>query len=101
MEKERLSFCLLVLKLVSSSLTLDSLSLLTVFIESLLNSVTSGTMQFSSRRKKLATNPQTELYTQPLQFYVQPPLENISLSEFETFAVDRLKCKTVVSFSEI
>ncbi|XP_028279149.1 DNA primase large subunit [Parambassis ranga] len=53
-------------------------------------------MQFSSRRKKLATNPQTELYTQPLQFYVQPPLENISLSEFETFAVDRLKLlKTV------
>lgn len=44
----------------------------------------------------MAVNPQTELYGQPLQFYGQPPLENISLSEFETFAVDRLKLlKTV------
>eukprot|EP00064_Thunnus_orientalis_P010692 superscaffoldBa00001476_g10718 len=48
-------------------------------------------MQFISRRKKLNTNPQTELYGHPLQFYGQPPLENISLSEFETFAVERLK----------
>uniref|UniRef100_A0A8C9YXS3 DNA primase large subunit n=1 Tax=Sander lucioperca TaxID=283035 RepID=A0A8C9YXS3_SANLU len=48
-------------------------------------------MQFSSRRKKYNTNSQTELYLHPLQFYGQPPLENISLSEFEAFAVDRLK----------
>lgn len=57
----------------------------------------SGTMQFSSRRKKYNTNSQTELYLHPLQFYGQPPLENISLSEFEAFAVDRLKCKSWVS----
>ncbi|XP_059214789.1 DNA primase large subunit [Centropristis striata] len=48
-------------------------------------------MQFSSRRKKLNTNSQVELYAHPLQFYGQPPLENISLTEFEAFAVDRLK----------
>ncbi|TKS85460.1 E3 SUMO-protein ligase ZNF451 [Collichthys lucidus] len=51
----------------------------------------SGAMQFSSRRRKINANPQTELYGHALQFYGQPPLENISLSEFETFAVDRLK----------
>uniref|UniRef100_A0A674E357 DNA primase large subunit n=1 Tax=Salmo trutta TaxID=8032 RepID=A0A674E357_SALTR len=54
-------------------------------------------MQFYSRRKKLIGNAQTEqLYGHCLQFYGQPPIENISLSEFETFAVDRLKLlKTV------
>ncbi|XP_037128322.1 DNA primase large subunit [Syngnathus acus] len=53
-------------------------------------------MQFPSRRKKFAINPQKELYGLPLQFYGQPPLENISLTEFETFAVERLKLlKTV------
>ncbi|XP_017268330.1 DNA primase large subunit [Kryptolebias marmoratus] len=53
-------------------------------------------MQFTGRRNKFGTNLQTELYLQPLQFYGQPPLENISLSEFETFAVERLKLlKTV------
>ncbi|XP_077586270.1 DNA primase large subunit [Stigmatopora nigra] len=53
-------------------------------------------MQFSSRRKKFGTNPQSDLYGLPLQFYGQPPLENISLTEFETFAVERLKLlKTV------
>lgn len=50
-------------------------------------------MQFGGRRKKNSINPQSELYGQHLQFYGQPPLENISLSEFETFAVERLKCK--------
>ncbi|TMS04698.1 DNA primase large subunit [Larimichthys crocea] len=50
-----------------------------------------GAMQFSGRRRKINANPQTELYGHALQFYGQPPLENISLSEFETFAVDRLK----------
>ncbi|XP_053188936.1 DNA primase large subunit [Scomber japonicus] len=48
-------------------------------------------MQFGSRRKKLNTDLQTELYGHQLQFYGQPPLENISLTEFETFAVERLK----------
>lgn len=53
-------------------------------------------MQFSSRRRKLVANPQSEVYTQSLQFYGKPPLENISLSEFEAFAVERLKLlKTV------
>lgn len=53
-------------------------------------------MQFISRKKKLIANHQTELYGHCLQFYGQPPLENISLSEFETFAVERLKLlKTV------
>lgn len=50
-------------------------------------------MQFGGRKKKISTIPQSELYGQHLQFYGQPPLENISLSEFETFAVERLKCK--------
>lgn len=50
-------------------------------------------MQFPSRRRKQTSNPQTELYAHPLQFYGEPPLENMSLAEFETFAVDRLKCK--------
>ncbi|XP_068613145.1 DNA primase large subunit-like [Brachionichthys hirsutus] len=48
-------------------------------------------MQFGGRRRKLNISPQTELYAHALQFYVQPPLENMALSEFETFAVDRLK----------
>ncbi|XP_036403246.1 DNA primase large subunit [Megalops cyprinoides] len=52
-------------------------------------------MQFT-RRKKVIGNSQTELYGHCLQFYGQPPVENISLSEFETFAVERLKLlKTV------
>ncbi|KAM6916089.1 DNA primase large subunit [Xenentodon cancila] len=53
-------------------------------------------MQFSVSRKKVATFLQSELYELPLQFYGQPPLENISLTEFEALAVDRLKLlKTV------
>ncbi|KAM9804335.1 DNA primase large subunit [Neosynchiropus ocellatus] len=53
-------------------------------------------MLFSGRRKKLGNSEQTELYGQALQFYGQPPTENISLTEFEAFAVDRLKLlKTV------
>lgn len=47
-------------------------------------------MQFSGRRRKLNT-AQAELYADSLQFYGQPPIENISLTEFETFAVERLK----------
>ncbi|XP_062318980.1 DNA primase large subunit [Osmerus eperlanus] len=53
-------------------------------------------MQFLGRRKKLEAGPRTELYGHCLQLYGQPPTENISLHEFETFAVDRLKLlKTV------
>lgn len=50
-------------------------------------------MLFSGRKKKVTLNQQNELYGHCLQFYCQPPLENISLTEFEAFAVDRLKCK--------
>ncbi|KAJ8386337.1 hypothetical protein AAFF_G00174340 [Aldrovandia affinis] len=53
-----------------------------------------ATMQFS-RRKKVISSSLTE-YGHSLQLYSQPPIENISLSEFETFAVERLKLlKTV------
>lgn len=51
-------------------------------------------MQFSgNRRKKPIGSSLNDLYDHCLQFYGQPPLENISLTEFETFAVERLKCK--------
>ncbi|XP_062851437.1 DNA primase large subunit [Trichomycterus rosablanca] len=53
-------------------------------------------MQFAPRRKKVTVTLQNELYGHCLQFYGPPPLENISLVEFESFAVDRLKLlKTV------
>lgn len=51
-------------------------------------------MLFSGRRRKVNLNAQSELYEHAVQFYVQPPLENISLNEFETFAVERLKRET-------
>ncbi len=51
-------------------------------------------MQFPVRRKKLIGSFQNDLYDQCLQFYGQPPLENISLTEFETLAVERLKCES-------
>lgn len=56
-------------------------------------------MQFdgNSRKKRFVSNPLAEHYDLPLQFYGQPPLENIALSEFETFAVERLKRKTTIS----
>lgn len=50
-------------------------------------------MQFSGRRRKVNLSSQSELYGHAVQFYAQPPLENISLNEFETFAVERLKCE--------
>ncbi|KAM6185844.1 DNA primase large subunit isoform 1-T1 [Rhynchocyon petersi] len=56
-------------------------------------------MEFSgSRRRKLrlAGDHRNASYPHSLQFYLQPPTENISLMEFENFAVDRLKLlKTV------
>ncbi|KAM9848200.1 DNA primase large subunit [Aulostomus maculatus] len=58
---------------------------------SLSSSPSAGIMEFTSRRRKFVSNPQKELYGHALQFYGQPPLENISLMEFEAFAVDRLK----------
>lgn len=54
-------------------------------------------MQFSggNRRKKLRlTGDQKNVsYPHSLQFYLQPPSENISLIEFENLAIDRVKCK--------
>lgn len=53
-------------------------------------------MQFSGRiRKKLrlAGDQRNACYPHSLQFYLRPPSENISLTEFESLAVDRLKCK--------
>ncbi|XP_077093246.1 DNA primase large subunit isoform X2 [Siphateles boraxobius] len=53
-------------------------------------------MQFPGRRKKVIGSSQNDLYDHCLQFYGQPPLDNISLTEFETLAVERLKLlKTV------
>ncbi|KAJ8360000.1 hypothetical protein SKAU_G00165250 [Synaphobranchus kaupii] len=56
--------------------------------------VVEATMEFS-RRRKVIGHSKSE-YGHPLQLYVVPPTENIPLSEFETFAVERLKLlKTV------
>lgn len=55
-------------------------------------------MQFVGRRRKVNLNAQSELYGHTVHFYVQPPLENISLNEFEMFAVERLKCETLDLF---
>ncbi|XP_071663037.1 DNA primase large subunit isoform X2 [Patagioenas fasciata] len=57
-------------------------------------------MQFSSaqaRGKHLwLSGDRRQLYPHSLQFYLEPPTENISLSEFESLAIDRLKLlKTV------
>ncbi|KAL4640910.1 DNA primase large subunit [Arapaima gigas] len=55
-----------------------------------------ASMQFGGRKMKTIESLQTELYGHCLQLYTQPPLENISLVEFEQFAVDRMKLlKTV------
>nr|XP_028578493.1 DNA primase large subunit isoform X1 [Podarcis muralis] len=51
----------------------------------------------SSRRKLLkVVADRQDQYPLSLQFYLQPPTENISLIEFESFAVDRLKLLKVV-----
>ncbi|KAK2544834.1 Prim2 [Columba livia] len=57
-------------------------------------------MQFSSAqaRGKLPwlSGDRRQLYPHSLQFYLEPPTENISLAEFESLAIDRLKLlKTV------
>lgn len=58
------------------------------------NTLSRIAMQFSGRRKKLIGSSQNDLYDHCLQFYGQPPLDNISLTEFENFAVERLKCES-------
>ncbi|XP_078011429.1 LOW QUALITY PROTEIN: DNA primase large subunit [Phascolarctos cinereus] len=53
---------------------------------------------FGSKRKKLilAGDQRVASYPHSLQFYLQPPSENISLIEFETLAIDRLKLLKIV-----
>ncbi|MBZ3886393.1 DNA primase large subunit [Sciurus carolinensis] len=51
-------------------------------------------MQFSGGRRKklgLAGDQRNACYPHSLQFYLQPPTENISLIEFENLAIDRVK----------
>ncbi|XP_041044576.1 DNA primase large subunit isoform X3 [Carcharodon carcharias] len=49
-------------------------------------------MQFSrNSNRRLRCSPLAEIYPFPVQFYEQPPTENISLQDFESFAVERLK----------
>ncbi|XP_048701169.1 DNA primase large subunit isoform X4 [Lepidochelys kempii] len=56
-------------------------------------------MEFSREKRlkgRLAGDRRGDLYPHSLQFYLQPPTENISLAEFENFAIDRLKLLKVV-----
>ncbi|XP_061316543.1 DNA primase large subunit isoform X3 [Pezoporus flaviventris] len=56
-------------------------------------------MEFSSRtrlRQARLAGDRRELYPHSLQFYLEPPTESISLVEFESFAIDRLKLLKVV-----
>lgn len=51
-------------------------------------------MEFSSRERQKhwrLAGDRREQYPHSLQFYLEPPTESISLVEFESFAVDRLK----------
>ncbi|XP_008844726.1 DNA primase large subunit [Nannospalax galili] len=51
-------------------------------------------MEFSGRLRKklrLACDQKNACYPHSLQFYLQPPSENISLIEFENLAIDRVK----------
>ncbi|NXC82263.1 PRI2 primase, partial [Cercotrichas coryphoeus] len=56
-------------------------------------------MEFSSRarlRHARLAGDRREQYPHSLQFYLEPPMESISLVEFESFAVDRLKLLKVI-----
>ncbi|XP_027794083.1 DNA primase large subunit isoform X2 [Marmota flaviventris] len=51
-------------------------------------------MQFTGgkrRKLRLAGDQRNACYPHSLQFYLQPPTENISLREFENLAIDRVK----------
>lgn len=51
-------------------------------------------MQFSGTKRKkpnLSGDQRNVCYPHSLQFYLQPPSENISLMEFENLAIDRVK----------
>ncbi|XP_010178359.1 PREDICTED: DNA primase large subunit, partial [Mesitornis unicolor] len=51
---------------------------------------------WASRSRPLLAGDRRDLYPHSLQFYLDPPTENISLVEFESFAVDRLRLLKVV-----
>lgn len=54
------------------------------------------TMEFSGGKRKklkLGGDQRNSCYPHSLQFYLQPPTENISLMEFENLAIDRVKCE--------
>uniref|UniRef100_A0A5F8G1Z5 DNA primase large subunit n=1 Tax=Monodelphis domestica TaxID=13616 RepID=A0A5F8G1Z5_MONDO len=56
-------------------------------------------MQFSGTKRKklsLAGDQRSAHYPHSLQFYLQPPSENISLLEFENLAIERLKLLKIV-----
>uniref|UniRef100_A0A8C2Y8T3 DNA primase large subunit n=1 Tax=Coturnix japonica TaxID=93934 RepID=A0A8C2Y8T3_COTJA len=56
-------------------------------------------MEFSSRARQRhlrLAGDKREPYPHSLQFYQEPPTETISLNEFESFAVDRLRLLKVV-----
>ncbi|XP_044531290.1 DNA primase large subunit [Gracilinanus agilis] len=56
-------------------------------------------MQFSGTKRKklsLAGDQRSAHYPHSLQFYLQPPSENISLMEFETLAIERLRLLKIV-----
>uniref|UniRef100_A0A8C8RII2 DNA primase large subunit n=1 Tax=Pelusios castaneus TaxID=367368 RepID=A0A8C8RII2_9SAUR len=56
-------------------------------------------MEFTREKRmkmRLAGDRRGDQYPHSLQFYQQPPAENISLAEFESFAIDRLKLLKVV-----
>uniref|UniRef100_A0A663N9P3 DNA primase large subunit n=1 Tax=Athene cunicularia TaxID=194338 RepID=A0A663N9P3_ATHCN len=57
-------------------------------------------MEFSSGRARQKHSrlggDRRELYPHSLQFYLEPPTENVPLVEFESFAIDRLKLLKVV-----
>lgn len=53
-------------------------------------------MEFSGGKRKklrLADDQRNACYPHILQFYLQPPSGNVSLTEFETLAIDRVKCE--------
>ncbi|NXI15724.1 PRI2 primase, partial [Irena cyanogastra] len=54
-------------------------------------------MEFSSRaRHARLAGDRREQYPHSLQFYLEPPTESISLVEFESFAIDRLRLLKVI-----
>lgn len=54
-------------------------------------------MLFSGEKRRklrlLAGDQRSACYPHSLQFYLEPPSENVSLTEFENLAIDRVKCE--------